>query len=100
VLPQTTFDPQTTLEPQTTFDPQTTFVPLTFDPQTTFVANGEVLPQTTLLAPMPFSCTFPVLVLNDAEGDAADPEGMVVSLYAAQMSTNPAPIENMSAFSV
>jgi hypothetical protein len=89
-----------TLEPQMTFDPQMTLAPLTFDPQITLVANGEVLPQITLLAPMPFSCTLPVLVLNDAEGDAADPEGMVVSLYAAHISSIPAPMVNMSEFTV
>jgi hypothetical protein len=100
VLPQITFDPQMTLEPQMTFDPQITFVPLTFDPQITLVANGAPLPQITLVAPMPFSCTVPLVLLNDAEGEAADPEGIVLSLYAAQMSTSPAPIVNKSAFPV
>jgi hypothetical protein len=79
--PQITFDPQMTLEPQMTFDPQMTFVPLTFDPQMTFVANGEPLPQMTLVAPteFKFSLTEP-LFISETEGDADDPEGIVVSL--------------------
>ena len=80
VLPQITFDPQMTLEPQITFDPQITFEPLTFDHQITLVAYDPPLPQITLLAPIPFSCTFPELELNETEGEAADPEGLVVSL--------------------
>ena len=70
------------LEPQIAFDPQITFKPLTFDPQITLVAYAELLPQIALAAPTVLICnwTVPLAVLNVATGEAADPDGIVVSL--------------------
>ena len=101
LLPQITLAPKMVFAPQITFEPQMAFVPLTFEPQMTLVAKGEVLPQITLDAPTEFNCNLTVELreLKVATGEAADPEGMVVSLYAAQISTCPAPMEKISAFS-